>query len=249
MNQADERFWSASAEQLAQGYTCDGDDYICLICGHKFELGVIYRHADRLLDAPRMAREHVSAEHGGMFKYLLGLDRKLTGLTELQSRILGLMHRGLSDQEIVRATGGGSTSTVRAHRFKLREKERQARVLLALMGLLGVEETTDEKFIPVHKGATMVDERFAITEEEYKKAIDTYFKDGKLATMPSKQKRKVMVLRHIAEAIPAKTDFSETEINEKLAAFYDDYVMLRRYLIDYGYLERTRDGSRYWVKV
>ena len=27
-----------------------------------------------------------------------------------------------------------------------------------------------------------------------------------------------------------------------------DYVTLRRYLIEYGYLERTRDGSAYWKK-
>lgn len=236
-------------EELTAGYISESGAHICLVCGQAFEQGVVYPHDGKLYEAERMARQHLTTEHGGMFTYLMGLDRKLTGLSEAQSQILAMLGRGLSDQEIVKETGGGSTSTIRAHRFKLREKERQARVLLALMNLLGTEEPAEERFIPVHKGATMVDERFAITLEEYQKAIATYFKDGRLTGMPSKQKRKVMVLRHIAEGIPAQAEFNEAEINEKLAAFYDDYVMLRRYLIDYGYLERTRDGSRYWVKV
>lgn len=94
-----------------------------------------------------------------------------------------------------------------------------------------------------------MDERFAITREEYEKTIATFFKDGRLTSMPSKQKRKAMVLWHIAKNLPGQMEFSETEINERLAAFYDDYVTLRRYLVDFGHLERTRDGSRYWVKV
>ncbi len=33
-----------------------------------------------------------------------------------------------------------------------------------------------------------------------------------------------------------------------LKPIYHDYVMIRRYLIEYGFLDRHRDGSAYWVK-
>jgi hypothetical protein len=29
---------------------------------------------------------------------------------------------------------------------------------------------------------------------------------------------------------------------------YDDYVTVRRYLIEYGFLDRKDDGSQYWLK-
>ena len=249
MYDRDQRFWRASIDELKQGHIEEQGAHTCLICGRVFEQGVIYPAGDRFLDAGRMVREHIATEHGGVFNYLLSLDKKLTGLTDLQSRIMMLLHRGMSDQEILSETGGGSSSTIRAHRFKLRERERQARVFLALMELLGETDDNGDKFIPVHKGATMVDERYAITEEEYGKVIATYFRDGRLTNMPARQKRKLMILRHIAETFAADTQYSEPEVNDKLAGFFSDYVSLRRYLIEYGFLERTRDGSRYWVKL
>ena len=33
-----------------------------------------------------------------------------------------------------------------------------------------------------------------------------------------------------------------------LAAVYEDYSMLRRYLVDYGFMGRTKDGTEYWLK-
>jgi hypothetical protein len=42
--------------------------------------------------------------------------------------------------------------------------------------------------------------------------------------------------------------YAEKEINEILKAIYEDYVMLRRYLIEYGFIDRKSDGSEYWLK-
>lgn len=38
------------------------------------------------------------------------------------------------------------------------------------------------------------------------------------------------------------------EVNEILKAIYSDFAILRRYLIDYGFMERSRDCTKYWVK-
>ncbi|MGX4667923.1 DUF2087 domain-containing protein [Cerasibacillus sp. JNUCC 74] len=42
--------------------------------------------------------------------------------------------------------------------------------------------------------------------------------------------------------------YSEMEVNEILKAIYSDFAILRRYLIDYEFMERSRDCTKYWVK-
>ena len=66
---------------------------------------------------------------------LLSLSREQTGLSESQQEILSLFAQGLSDAVIAQRLGI-SNSTVRNHRFKLKEKERQAKVFLSIMAHL-----------------------------------------------------------------------------------------------------------------
>ncbi len=98
---------------------------------------------------------------------------------------------GYSDKEIVKELDGGSTSTIRNHRFTLREKMKQARVFLALMELSEEKENVPSKFVPIHRTATMVDDRYNITEEENDEILKMHFTeglDGPLAKFPKKQK-------------------------------------------------------------
>ncbi|MNW69193.1 hypothetical protein D3C74_481460 [compost metagenome] len=46
----------------------------------------------------------------------------------------------------------------------------------------------------------------------------------------------------------AKKKYSEKEVNEILRTVDSDYATLRRYLIEYGFIDRKDDGSLYWVK-
>ena len=69
-----------------------------------------------------------------------------------------------------------------------------------------------------------------------------YFdEDGRLLTMPRKQSRKLAVLA--ARFVPG-VHYLEVEVNRELIGIYDDYVTLRRALIDFGLMDRA-DG-RYW---
>ncbi len=43
---------------------------------------------------------------------------------------------GLNDKEIVKEMDGGSTSTIRNHRFTLREKMKQAKVFFSANGII-----------------------------------------------------------------------------------------------------------------
>ena len=40
---------------------------------------------------------------------------------------------------------------------------------------------------------------------------------------------------------------TEQEVNEILRPIYEDYMTIRRYLIMYGFMERTKDGRQYWL--
>lgn len=52
----------------------------------------------------------------------------------------------------------------------------------------------------------------------------------------------------IIEEFQAGRRYTEAQVNEALAEIYTDYVTLRRYLIEYGFMDRTKDGAVYWVK-
>lgn len=251
-----EKFWNATIAELKQGYSSDGngqtESYYCLVCGEQFEKGIIYKDEDRYYEAEKFAKRHVDKIHGGMFAWLLTLDKKLTGLTELQKGLLQAFRQSLSDAEAAKALGIGTTSTVRNHRFTLREKVKQAKLFLAVMELAEEKTGAASAFVSIPRTAVMVDERFAITEQENAEIIGAYFKEGAggpLSEFPKKQKRKAAILRHLIQRFETGRSYSEKEINAVLESAYPDYVTLRRYLIDYGLLDRKDDGSRYWVKL
>ncbi len=60
------------------------EEYICLACGETFIKGVIYQDNQVLYEAEKFVQLHVQNEHTSMFDYLLNLDKKYTGLTDLQ---------------------------------------------------------------------------------------------------------------------------------------------------------------------
>jgi hypothetical protein len=246
-----ESFWSATFEELKQGYIQETDHYVCLLCGKRTEIGIIYPEDGIYYDAKKFMRKHIESSHVSVFDYLIGLDKKLTGLTEHQSSLLSLFHQGKSDGEIQKEMVIGSASTIRNHRFVLKEKERQSKIFLVLMELLKMKDQHTPTFINVHKTAKMVDDRYNVTIDEVEKVLKKYFPngtDGTLSTFTLKEKHKLVVLREISKRFRSERMYTEKEVNEILLSAFDDYVTLRRYLIEYGFLDRKPDGSQYWLK-
>ncbi len=68
--------------------------------------------------------------------------------------------------------------------------------------------------------------------------------DGRIATMPAKRTRRLVVLNHVAQLFEVGVRYPEGEVNLKLRRLYDDYAALRRYLVDEGFL--GRDQGEYW---
>jgi hypothetical protein len=68
--------------------------------------------------------------------------------------------------------------------------------------------------------------------------------DGSLKDMPTRLRKRLVVLDHVARSFDIGEQFDESEVNNRLRAFHPDVAMLRRYLVEQEFLER-RDG-RYW---
>ncbi|HLN63743.1 MAG TPA: DUF2087 domain-containing protein [Symbiobacteriaceae bacterium] len=223
---------NSSLEQLQAGYAEDETYFTCLCCGKQFAKGVIYPEDGVLYEAWKYTRRHIEQEHQSVFDHLVKLDKSVTGLSDIQRRLLELFYQGKSDAEVQKALGIGSTSTIRNHRFALKEKERQAKVFLAIMALLrnGAPGPTT-----------------AHAPEPDAAALAKYFPaGGPLKRYPLKEKPRRAVLAAIAERFAPEHRYTEPEVNQILEAVHADYVTLRRDLVDYGFLQRLPDGSQYW---
>ncbi len=240
-------------EVLKQGYCyhTDTKTYHCLLCDQVYETGEIFRHGDRYFDASKAIVFHVEKEHGSMFGQLLGMESKYNTITDKQKELLELLQRGLSDQEIA-VKLGISPSTVRHQKFSFREKAKQAKLYLTLYELAFITPSSDkDSLIPIHDGAKMVDDRYIITKEEREKILSTVFSSLsplRLKVFSAKEKKKIVTLQKIIEQFEKGKIYPEKQVNIILQNIYEDYPTLRRYLIEYGFMERSKDCHDYWVK-
>jgi len=243
-------FWNSTAEEMKQGYRYDSNAETnqCLACGAEFKKGFIYTHNEALVDWDQAIRKHIESSHGSPFDCLVNLDKKYNGLSDTQKEIVKLMYDGLSDNEIAKKLDNKSSSTIRNHRFILREKYKEARVFTAMMELFENRSKSESQFVNFPAHIPTQDGRIMTTEKEKAGILAQYFDDEKLLDFPKKQKKKLIILQHISRLIDKERTYTEMEINGVLRQVYDDYVTIRRYLIEYGFLERLSDGSKYWAK-
>jgi hypothetical protein len=75
--------------------------------------------------------------------------------------------------------------------------------------------------------------------------VAALFSRGKLTSMPRPGRLRAELLRWLAERFEPGRTYSEPDIRRELEPLYADHVSLRRYLVDYGLLERDNYGS-YW---
>lgn len=249
-------------KEIVSGFTYDeiSESFICLSCGKKFDKGEIFMINERFYDAHKAIQVHINEEHPERFHDFIHADSKYLSITPTQKELIHLFHRGLSDSDVAKILNI-SPSTVRHQKFMFREKAKQAKMYLAMWEMVlensskiqkeGNGKTLKEELLPIHEGAKMVDERYVLTEEENKKILDSVclsVNPLKLKVFPAKEKKKIAVLNLIATKFVKNKRYSENEINEVLKNIYDDFVTIRRYMIEYGYMKRTDDGKEYWLK-
>lgn len=68
--------------------------------------------------------------------------------------------------------------------------------------------------------------------------------NGRLTTIPTRIRKRLVVLNLIAQRFAIGRIYSEVEVNAIVGDFHDDTAALRRYLVDEGFLERRH--GQYW---
>jgi hypothetical protein len=76
------------------------------------------------------------------------------------------------------------------------------------------------------------------------KLFETFVQDGRLIGVPAQHKRRVAIIAWLAKQFEPGVRYSEKEVNERISAVYHDYASLRRYMVDYGFMQR--DHGVYW---
>ena len=241
-----------SVEELKKGYRYDrkNDVYICNYCEQHFDSGQIFSVDDKFYTAEHAVGLHIKSVHGGNLHQLIYSDVKYNTLTQNQKELLELFHAGESDKDIAKKMNV-TEATIRRQRFTFREKAKRAKLYLAVYEQVFETDTSmNTTIIPIHNNAVYVDDRYLITEQERQHILETSFSSLSplvLRNFSPKEKKKVVILSKISEQFEKGKRYSEKEINQILRPIYDDYISLRRYLVMYGFMERTQDGSKYWL--
>ncbi len=73
--------------------------------------------------------------------------------------------------------------------------------------------------------------------------------DGRLRQFPARRKMKIICLFYLAQKFDFQKEYTEAEVNALLLDWhtFGDPATLRRELYDYGFLNRSADGRRYWL--
>jgi diaminopimelate decarboxylase len=71
-----------------------------------------------------------------------------------------------------------------------------------------------------------------------------FFKD-RFNNLPVKYEEQTTVLNALSELFKAKKEWTENEVNKILYNYHDDYCLLRRELVDRGYMKR--EAMRYYI--
>jgi len=73
-------------------------------------------------------------------------------------------------------------------------------------------------------------------------------KDGRIDRYPANQEQRRRLLAWITGQVVVPGEvLSERDFNTRLLEYTDDHVMLRRYLVDAGLVQRTPDGGSYFL--
>jgi biotin operon repressor len=82
-----------------------------------------------------------------------------------------------------------------------------------------------------------------------RKVLKTYLDgDGRIKAFPVQRKKELALLRHVVRAFEPGRRYAEKEVNALLRRFSDDTARLRRYLVEFGFMNRQGGGGEYWVE-
>jgi hypothetical protein len=80
-------------------------------------------------------------------------------------------------------------------------------------------------------------------EELGDQVLRRFISKGRLLAIPAARGKRLVVLDHLAGLFEPGRRYPEPEVNELLGRYHPDYAMLRRYLVDDGFLARADEAG------
>jgi hypothetical protein len=98
---------------------------------------------------------------------------------------------------------------------------------------------------PAEAAAGRAESAAAPDEAFEAKVLRSFFRDGRLVSIPAQDRKKLVVLRHLRElCFPEDRVYPEKEVNQRLALLHPDVAALRRYLVDFRLMTRASGEYR-----
>ncbi len=139
-----------------------------------------------------------------------------------------------------------TASTVSFHLKKLEEvglvsKEKEQYYIVYRINREVLDQSLSSLVKPDAKNTQLEDDREAAYE---KKIIETFFKFGKLKSIPVQRKKRLVILKKMVESFAHNQTYTEKEVNLIIANFHDDFATLRREFINEKLM--SRENGVYW---
>lgn len=74
--------------------------------------------------------------------------------------------------------------------------------------------------------------------------LATFIEGGRLVQIPAKRKKRLVVLRWLADHFRPAERYSEAQVNDVLRRYHEDVASLRRAMVDEELMQRAR--GLYW---
>lgn len=102
-------------------------------------------------------------------------------------------------------------------------------------------EMNKDVFVPQNMAALVED----VDERSWKaKVLQTFVIDGRLAQIPARRKKRLVILQWLAAQFEPGVHYAEREVNEVLGRYHPDTAALRRFLLEWKFMRR--EGGVYW---
>jgi DNA-binding transcriptional ArsR family regulator len=83
-----------------------------------------------------------------------------------------------------------------------------------------------------------------VTDKEQTKVLNNFIsRDGKLKSVPSQLKKKIVVLSYFVQGFEPGETYEEKEVNEYIKTFFDDFATIRREWVMHQFM--YRENNRY----
>ena len=158
-------------------------------------------------------------------------------------RIIQSLTQGDMYTELLAERLGISPSTVSFHMKKLEDaglvvsRKEQYYTVYSLNG----DVLNESLFSVAASEPEQIDEQQKRENEYRHKVIDSFFKYGKLISIPVQRKKKLICYEVIAERFVPGRVYKEKELNEIISSYHEDYCTIRRDMISEGILSRNGD--------